>query len=88
MFKSPAKIFFDVLSFAESNFSQNFSNAVLSPFGGLYITLNKVFLSFLWCISIQSDSTLFEFIDRSVGGLRFLWAKNMLNPPPLPGYLT
>ena len=69
IFKSPAKImFFDVLSFAESTFSQNISSPVISPFGGLYITLNKIFLSFLWYISIQSDSTPFEFMDRSVCG--------------------
>ena len=29
-------------------FSQNFSNTVISPFGGLYITLNKIYLSFLY----------------------------------------
>ena len=36
-------MFFDVLLFAESTFSQNFSDTVISPFGGLYITL-KLFV--------------------------------------------
>ena len=71
MLKSPAKvIFFDFLSFAESKFSQNFLNTIISSFGGLYVTLSKIFLFFLWCILIQSDSTSFEFIDKSLHGLK------------------
>ena len=63
-------MFLDVLSFVGSKFSQNFSNTVILPFGGLYITLNKTLLSFLWCTFIQSDSTSFEFMDRPVRGLK------------------
>ena len=63
-------MFFDVLSFAKSNFSQNLSNTVISPLRGLYIAINKTFSSFLWCISIQSDSTSFEYMDKSVRGLK------------------
>ena len=63
-------MFFDVLSFAESRFSQNFLNTDVSPIGSLYATLNKLFLSFLWCISIQSGSTSVEFLDRYVHGIK------------------
>ena len=67
-------MFFDILLFMESRFSQNFSNTVISPFGGLYVTLN---------ISIQSDSTSFEFMDRSLRGLKYSPVPNNSPPPPL-----
>ena len=62
-------MFINVFSFSESTFSQNFQNIVISPFQGLNITKGKIFLSFFGCISVQSDSTLFEFMDTSVRGL-------------------
>ena len=38
----------------------------MSLFEGLYITLDKIFLSFLWCSSMQSGYTSSEFMGRSV----------------------
>ena len=68
-------MFFDVSSSAESNFSQNFVNTVISP-------LDKTLLSFLCYISIQSDSASFEFMDRSVRGIKYIYlCISMLNMP-------
>ena len=50
-------MFFDVLSFAECKFLHKFSDTIIQPFGGIYITLNKTSLSFLLRISVKSDPT-------------------------------
>ena len=61
-------MFFDVLSFVECKFLHKFSDTIIQPFGGIYITLNKTSLSFLLRISVKSDPTWFELMDRSVRG--------------------
>ena len=76
-FKSPAKIkFLDVFSFAESMFSQKFSNTFISLFENLCIALKKIFSCFLRCVSIKSGllhldlSECGYFLTKNVVDLR------------------